>query len=588
MTTRVKPPASRAQNLTGRRPSGAFRIGVVLTAAACLYGLIAALRRAWVTDDAFISFRYAHNLVRGLGLVYNAGERVEGYSNFLWTLWTALGLRLGVTAETWSVFWGLAFYVGTIALLCASSLRARAAEGRWFLAVPLAGLIAAVHPDWNVFATSGLETSLFVFLAVLGFVLAVDQSLGVRGSAAAGLAFALASLTRPDGVLFAGLAGLFVIWARRPRLRSALAFGGVFLAAWLPYVAWKIAYYGDVFPNTYYAKSAALAWYSQGWLYVRLYFQKYWPLAAALPLAAVALALPARGEAAEAARRHAAHEAVLAAAFALAYTFYVLRVGGDFMYARLLLPATPFFLILLERAIARLASGRALIGAACSVVALAATALMPYPYKADGWVGGIVNEWAFYTRDKIAEMKGEGAVLRRYFDGLPVRVAFVGSQAALAYYADPATAIEAQTGLTDRWIAHQPIAKRGRIGHEKLAPLAYLIERRHVHCVIHHFAGVALGLDDSIPNVPIAFDNVPGRLLTWDPLMLHDLAQRGARFPDFPALLDRYLASLDRVPDQQLGSDYPKLKRFYFEHVQDPAREAPLLARLARMKAPPG
>jgi len=49
-----------------------------------------------VQEDAFISIRYAQNLVDGHGLVYNAGERVEGYTNFLWTLLLAGGLKLGV------------------------------------------------------------------------------------------------------------------------------------------------------------------------------------------------------------------------------------------------------------------------------------------------------------------------------------------------------------------------------------------------------------------------------------------------------------------------------------------------------------
>ena len=39
-----------------------------------------------VVDDALISFRYAVNLVEGRGLVFNPGERVEGYTNFLWTI----------------------------------------------------------------------------------------------------------------------------------------------------------------------------------------------------------------------------------------------------------------------------------------------------------------------------------------------------------------------------------------------------------------------------------------------------------------------------------------------------------------------
>ncbi|MEM8534389.1 MAG: hypothetical protein AAGF95_26315, partial [Chloroflexota bacterium] len=40
---------------------------------------------AWMLDDAFISFRYARNAWLGHGFVFNPGERVEGYTNFLWT-----------------------------------------------------------------------------------------------------------------------------------------------------------------------------------------------------------------------------------------------------------------------------------------------------------------------------------------------------------------------------------------------------------------------------------------------------------------------------------------------------------------------
>src|SRR3954452_12539716 len=49
----------------------------------------------WLFDDAMISMRYARNLADGHGLVWNAGERVEGYSNFLWTLVMAAVHGLG-------------------------------------------------------------------------------------------------------------------------------------------------------------------------------------------------------------------------------------------------------------------------------------------------------------------------------------------------------------------------------------------------------------------------------------------------------------------------------------------------------------
>ena len=50
-------------------------------------------------DDAMISMRYARNLAEGHGLVWNPGERVEGYSNPLWTLWMALIHATGVSDE---------------------------------------------------------------------------------------------------------------------------------------------------------------------------------------------------------------------------------------------------------------------------------------------------------------------------------------------------------------------------------------------------------------------------------------------------------------------------------------------------------
>ena len=68
---------------------------LVLAVVPVILGILLAFGKRWVCDDAFISFRYAENLIHGLGLVYNAGERVEGYTNFLWTMWAALGLRFG-------------------------------------------------------------------------------------------------------------------------------------------------------------------------------------------------------------------------------------------------------------------------------------------------------------------------------------------------------------------------------------------------------------------------------------------------------------------------------------------------------------
>src|SRR5262245_60209180 len=73
--------------MNARRP-----VILPLLAGAVALGFTVVFFRRWqfVIDDAFISLRYARNLATGHGLVYNAGERVEGYTNFLWALFLAL------------------------------------------------------------------------------------------------------------------------------------------------------------------------------------------------------------------------------------------------------------------------------------------------------------------------------------------------------------------------------------------------------------------------------------------------------------------------------------------------------------------
>jgi len=546
--------------MSGNR-SGPGRWALAVGLAAIAFGAWAAIRKAWLCDDAFISFRYADNLTHGLGLVFNAGERVEGYSNFLWTLGIALGMRAGIAPERWSIVWGVVFYVATLALLLldhligpTSKLAAAPEDRTRRSGPPLACLLAAVHNDWQQYATGGLETAFFTFILTAGYLLGV-RARGVLGLAGSGLALALAALTRPDGVLFVPLMGLYVLWTRRPRVASATAFGGAFLIVWLPYAIWKTVYYGEFLPNTYYAKSAYLPWYEQGWHYASLYFQRYWVLALALPVAAGVLVVRAReGPRATIAATEAplapdvpvprapwdqapVRELLLALAMGVAYTTYVMHVGGDFMYARLLIPAAPFFAIALARGVALLLAHRRGLHWAVATAAAAGVGLAPMPLHDAEITHGIVDEPRVYHAGVIERTRRDGLTLRRYFAGLPVRIAFVGSQAELVYYARPAVAIECGTGLTDRWIAHQRLLKRGRVGHEKLAPVPYLLQRK-VDFTIRHFAGATLGLDQYLRMVPIDFDTIPGRIVHRDPALLAELARRGARFGNAPTEIE--------------------------------------------------
>ena len=558
-------------------------------AAALVYALWAATRRAWVSDDAFISFRYAENLVRGIGLVFNPGERVEGYSNFLWTMWTAVGLCLGLDAERWANLAGIACYLVALgALIWNSWTIRREAPGpaRW---IPIAALLGALLPDWNIFATGGLETSLYTLEVTLLYVVLARSDVRAGRAAVAGLILALAAMTRPDGVILAAAAGLFVLASDPRRPRAAIALSVSFLIVWVPYTWWRVGYYGDFFPNTYYAKSASHAWYLQGAVYNALYFARYWPLLIGLALVALAWPRTARdGDDATRAALPAWHRrAALAAILALSYTTYVFRVGGDFMFGRFLIPMTPLYLVLLEAGITRIAAGRPRAQWVLVGIAAAGILLTPYPLPRDplGAVRGIVFEPNYYSREATDWKRGQGLRLRAFFEGLPVRVAFFGGEARLVYYARPQIAIECTTGLTDRWIARQPLKERTRVGHEKLASRDYLLDVRRTQLAFFPGASKVLKLDEAIPAVEIEMGRVHGRVLTWDPALMDSLRRRGAVFQDFPAELDRLLSEPNLVLIWGGPTVADKLRRFYFGHVHDPGREALLAQRIREAQA---
>src|SRR6266850_4805342 len=121
-----------------------------------------AWRRAFLIDDAFISFRYARNFLEGHGLVYNVGERVEGYTNFLWTLMIAAAMRLGADPGMAAQLLGLASSIGVLLVLhrWGRDLGASA----W--GALLAPAMLAVNRSFAAWATGGLETRTFTFLVV--------------------------------------------------------------------------------------------------------------------------------------------------------------------------------------------------------------------------------------------------------------------------------------------------------------------------------------------------------------------------------------------------------------------------------------
>src|SRR5271170_5823761 len=89
------------------------------TIAACT---LWAWRDRFVQDDAFISFRYAAHLAHGHGLVWNlGGERLEGFTNFLFTIAIAGCMKLGIDPVTASYAIGLASFAGALGFAAATT-----------------------------------------------------------------------------------------------------------------------------------------------------------------------------------------------------------------------------------------------------------------------------------------------------------------------------------------------------------------------------------------------------------------------------------------------------------------------------------
>jgi hypothetical protein len=271
---------------------------------------------------------------------------------------------------------------------------------------------------------------------------------------------------------------------------------------------------------------------------------------------------------------------VLAALLAIGDTVYVMRVGGDFMFARFLVPVTPLYLILLEIGIDRLVPDRIVPRALAAAVPLLAIAFARSPFQGKQDISGIVDEWLYYPSWERDSKRELGEMLANYGKGLPLRVACSGGQAIIGYYGRVPTVIEMAAGLTDSATAHQPLGARKRVGHEKQPTWPYLIEQRRVHFLVGRGAAVDDTLSYRIPVLHGELDKLPVTLLSWDPPVMQELARRGAHIPDFTHRLDEFIRAMPKLPDAEVRDEYDKLRRFYFEGVADSAREAPIRARL--------
>jgi arabinofuranosyltransferase len=444
-------------------------------------GLTLAWHLRFVQDDAFISFQYARALVEGQGLTW-FGDRVEGYTNFLWVLWLALGLQLGTEPIAWSYLGGFLAFAAVLHAVwrLGGLMRDRAAAG-------FALALLVTNASVLAFATGGLETMLQTCIlsqAALRLArLEMPEPRASRQSLELSLLAGIAVLVRPDSALPAGILLGGALWlARRDGARRLLALVVPAAAVVGAYAAWKIAYYGGMLPNTFGAKVAwSRATVQAGALYLWRYLQAYalWP--------ALALGIVLRLTRPRPSTRLPVTWTCLLVAV-LSWTGYLVAVGGDFMEFRMLVPISPFLFVILVLLLGPDRRGRALATGVVAAV-LAAASLhhaltfrsitrdrrldsVPMLATCYGLYPG--GDWDAIGRPLGARLAGSGATIALHAVG------------AIPYYSRLPTVD--MFGLNDRQVVrtgHRAPPGYRRPGHQRQVRLSDL-RRRGVNLVLGH------------------------------------------------------------------------------------------------------
>ncbi len=238
---------------------------ILIVLAFCVYAGLFIFRTSFVIDgeryfslfdDMMISMRYAKNFANSHGLVWNpGGERVEGYSNFLWTLYMSLFHLFPIPASKISLFIQISgalllainlYFVKKIADFISNGSKA-ASLG----AVLLTGFYLPLN-GWSLLGTE---------VGILTLIMSISlwQSLQCINKKTFNpwlyILLGISTFIRPDMVVpFLGLE-VFLIFADSKNRSKNLIFGSTILIfCIISQTVFRMWYYGEIFPNTYYLK----------------------------------------------------------------------------------------------------------------------------------------------------------------------------------------------------------------------------------------------------------------------------------------------------------------------------------------------
>lgn len=534
-------------------------------------GCFLILRRAWMSEDAFITLRHVENFIKGHGPVFNIRERVEGFTHPLWFFMVSFFRRLGLSPKGAAILPGLlASFTALYMLFFRIRFRQNSEPGMQLnpAAAVLIGTSAFID-----FGTSGLETSLSFLLLVL-YAKFLAEERWLKQPVAIGLICALLTLNRPDFAIFLILIFLLFLY-EAARKRAGLKHLTSFL---IPpfllvggYQVFRMGYYAALFPNPFHAKSGSGAHLSQGIKYLWDFCQGSLFL---LILFFVFLAFfLTRGQ-----RNLKARSLILFSG--LLHGFFVIRGGGDFMHGRFLLPA--FLLIVLsltgvfDRFFEKKIALKNTFVAVSLILFFFSIHTTPVQQRGKRFNNGISDERSFYYKDKIIPLKylfTDTMILMWKTIGinyrnlsekakLNIRIAYK-NVGFTGFYAGQHVYILDKLGLTEPVISRISLPLRRRPGHEKYAPFGYLIFKK----LTFHDTPFPLWNKMANSQFGVLWDLSAKTLIKFDFFLEENFKK------DLDVQISNYLNQLEKESLPEQADFLFFLKQFWYPHASKDNQE---------------
>lgn len=455
------------------------------------------------TDDPFITFRYAFNLLRGFGPVYNVGERVEGFSSPLYVLVSAVLLKIGPTVDILfkAKLLGLALACAVLAQTRRLGRRTGLSEGECVGAQ----ILITLNVNFALAAVNGLETMLYVCLILAAASAFLDECRGQGSGVWSATWLFAALLARPDAILlFAAALCARAVWVRRQRLPwlGLLRWALVFLVPGVLMLVARVAYYGELLPNTFYAKDVEIKrGLTEGALYlIRPLSPIGWDPHTFLHWGSLPLKAQQLGGAVfwglfflGVWRLRGRISGAMLTVFIGALMVFVLRCGGDWMPGwRFMVPVLPLVAVLQWHGLRGMIGRRwAPAGFAVALWGVCAWAACVWGVPGTSWAR------AHYGTDSRSLLRASGTLGRKWVvtaDSLhrnfAPRATLAYSEMGFAGLVNPDMTFIDVRGLTDRQIARMPRSYKGTWGVDDETwfvpndPMYAILTRRHPDAII--------------------------------------------------------------------------------------------------------